>query len=302
MAFQLERGERISDSIKRIMTEQADYAVALLTDDSADPGKAVHEARKSFKRARAVVRLVRDDIGETAYRDANITFRDAGRKLAGVRDSAVMLQTLDKVDTQFKSQLRKNTFKRVREQLTAYHESVSEATFNGADAAAEVVELLDGAKGRIGTWDFEHRGFKAITSGLSTVYQTGQRRMSAAYRAGEPEDFHEWRKYTKYLWHHMDVLSPVWPGVIDATGHTLHEISDLLGDANDLETLRHAVTETLDLPADGEDVLLLCTLLDNWREALHVQARPSAMRVYHEDPAAFTARLRAYYQAWCAEV
>ena len=57
--------------------------------DGATPPRsaAVHEVRKSLKKIRAALRLVRPVIGDKSYRRENTCFRDAARPLTEVRDA-----------------------------------------------------------------------------------------------------------------------------------------------------------------------------------------------------------------------
>lgn len=77
MSYQIELHEPIPEAVRRIAGEEFDSALSLLTDPGDDRGKAVHEARKHFKKRCGLLRLVRDEIGEDAYRRENIAFRDA---------------------------------------------------------------------------------------------------------------------------------------------------------------------------------------------------------------------------------
>jgi hypothetical protein len=94
--FRLRDGEPVPDGIERIVCGQLDLSIERLDGHTEqDLGIAVHEVRNSFKRLRATVRLARDELGDDVYRRENIAFRDAGRWLAGTRDSQVVLETLD---------------------------------------------------------------------------------------------------------------------------------------------------------------------------------------------------------------
>ena len=55
----------------------------------------IHDARKQLKKSRAALRLLRDAIGEIAYRRENNALRDAARPLGVARDSKVLLAALD---------------------------------------------------------------------------------------------------------------------------------------------------------------------------------------------------------------
>src|SRR5215218_7361593 len=94
--YRLEAGEPMPDGVRRIALGQLD----LVADDIAAPDdgpddEAVHEARKAFKRLRALLRVNRDQLGDDIRRRENAAFRDAGRRLSGARDARVVVATFD---------------------------------------------------------------------------------------------------------------------------------------------------------------------------------------------------------------
>ena len=94
-AYRLEAGEPLPEGIVRIGHGRIDHALDELrgkSDSTAE--EAVHEARKDLKKLRALLRMTQAELGEDTFRRENVCFRDAGRELAGVRDSDVMLETL----------------------------------------------------------------------------------------------------------------------------------------------------------------------------------------------------------------
>src|ERR1019366_5884992 len=54
--------------------------------------RTVPEVRKCFKRVRAALRLVREDLGDDAYREENWCLRDAARPLTEVRDAEMLVE------------------------------------------------------------------------------------------------------------------------------------------------------------------------------------------------------------------
>src|ERR687894_2726162 len=98
-SFRLEPGEPIPDGIRRVARGRIDHAVDELrgeTDSTRED--AVHETRKDMKKLRALLRLVRGELGERTFARENACYRDAARELAGVRDPDVMLETLGALD------------------------------------------------------------------------------------------------------------------------------------------------------------------------------------------------------------
>ncbi|MBI4640654.1 MAG: CHAD domain-containing protein, partial [Candidatus Tectomicrobia bacterium] len=82
MEFQFRNHESVPEGIKRIVREHIDGALDQLPGQTdADRDEAIHNVRKLFKEIRAVLRMVRDEIGGDVYEKENICFRDAGRRL-----------------------------------------------------------------------------------------------------------------------------------------------------------------------------------------------------------------------------
>ena len=98
-AFRLYQDETIPDGIRRVARGQLDQAhTELGQSPKRKLAAAVHDTRKSLKRLRTTVRLARGGIGEEIHRRENAAFRDTGRRLSGVRDASVMVETLHELE------------------------------------------------------------------------------------------------------------------------------------------------------------------------------------------------------------
>jgi hypothetical protein len=64
MSYPLQRYETLSEGIKRIAREQTENALQQLREPGDEWEDAIHDVRNRCKKIRAVLRLVRDDIGE----------------------------------------------------------------------------------------------------------------------------------------------------------------------------------------------------------------------------------------------
>src|SRR6516225_5475965 len=118
MSFQLRPEESLRKSLRRIVRYQMDAVLEELTQAQKGPrDEVVHEVRKSLKKLRAVLRLVRPVIGEKSYRRENTCFRDAGRPLTEVRDARILVETLDKLVEHFKEHIAGKSFADIRKAL-----------------------------------------------------------------------------------------------------------------------------------------------------------------------------------------
>src|SRR5512138_742089 len=89
MAYRLKLKEPLLKGVRRIAGEQLGNAAARLKSDS-DIETCIHEARKSLKRTRALLRLVRPGLGDARFREANARLRDIARGLSAARDRDVV--------------------------------------------------------------------------------------------------------------------------------------------------------------------------------------------------------------------
>lgn len=298
MSYVLQPHEQIGPGLRRIALEQLDHARESLTHPGQRPYEAIHDARKRFKKIRAVLRLVRDEIGPDLYRQENVFYRDAGRRLAGVRESFVMIQTLDGVLAAYASEVDGDAFGETREQLTTHHQELSRRIIREEELPAQVAELIEGGRPRLATLPIKRQTYKAVRPSLRRVYARGYKGLHKAYEEPYPENFHEWRKRVKYLWYHLRILNPLWPGLFQAWAEQLHDLSEYLGAAHDLAQLRVRILAEPALCPDDEQRRLLLGLLERRQAEHEAAAHPLGRRIYSERPEAFVQRMAGYWGVW----
>lgn len=298
MAFALSTDGSLEDAVRDVVTEQLARAVAELrgeTDESRD--EQVHAARKRCKRIRAALRMVRDHIGHDAYRRENVAVRDAARTLSGVRDAQVLIETLDDVVDRAGDDLDADAVAPVRAALRDAHARLRARVVDSGTAADEAIAALTDVAARSRRWPLAGVTIEALRPGIERVYQRGRDRMADAYDDPAPERFHEWRKRAKYLWHHVELLEPAWPGPLEALADEIHELSNLLGDEHDRTVLGEELSRRPSLVPDPDVAQALALAIDAQRRALRQAARPLGERVYAETAAQFSARAATYWHA-----
>lgn len=96
MRMALKQGEPAMRGARRVVIDHIERAIHTLQQHTlAD--EPLHEARKQMKRTRAGLRLLRDALGETAYRRLNRSARDPARPLTPIRDAKVLRDALANV-------------------------------------------------------------------------------------------------------------------------------------------------------------------------------------------------------------
>ena len=290
-AFRLKDGEAVPEGIARIARGRIDHAVDALNGESGDdPAVAVHDARKDMKKLRALLRLVRGEIGDKTFRREADCFRDAGRELAGIRDADVMLATLAALEERYPDELPPEVAGGLRQALEAH--KIRTAAGTHGQAAKAALAMLSEARARVADWPLERDGFEPLADGLRRTYRRGRRAWRAAAAEPSVENLHEWRKRVKDLWYHYSILEATWKPVMDALADETHELSERLGDDHDLAVLlawaqEHAAGELDELESSSRVAA----------DELQADAMAYGARLYADKPGAFMERIERWWRA-----
>jgi CHAD domain-containing protein len=261
--------DRPVQQCRDIFVRQLDCAI----EELAARKPNVHGARKQLKRARATLRLLRAASGDELYRCENVVARDAARPLSRARDDEVMSGVLKSLGERFGT-------------------TISEANVRPAAHAVSAKQLssikaaLKTAMTRAQAWRFDADGWDFIATGLRSTYRRARRALRQARRDRATEDLHEWRKQTKYLWHQLQILTPIAAGPVGEQADEFHHLADYLGDEHDLAMLRPRVA------ASAAD------LVDRRREELQDKAFALGERLYADKSKPFVHSLEKLWSQW----
>jgi CHAD domain-containing protein len=282
----------VPDAVKRMVLEQLDEAIELLATRGDGIDEAIHEARVCLKKIRAVLRLIRGEIGNGEFKAENRRYRDAGRRLSSVRDSAVIIDTFDKVssaDVPAAPDMELMRASLVRAEGTPVVEK--------EEALQEVASVLAGARARIEDWRIGHRGFAVLRPGLKRVYGDGRAVLRTVRERPTVENLHELRKQVKSISYQIHLLRHAWPKILRSFEDELKDLADLLSDHHDLAMLTKAVADVSPDRGSGDLKKEILDHIDSHQGELRKEAMPLAERIYVEKPAAFVRRIEEYWDA-----
>jgi CHAD domain-containing protein len=241
------------------------------------------------------VRLARGAIGDEIYRRENAAFRESGRRLSGVRDASVLIETLDKLEKVSGDELPIGSTAKLREGLAHERKQALESLRADDAVGAAVVADIEEARTRTASWTFETQGFEALEPGLRRIYRRGRKAMRRAQADPINENLHEWRKRVKDLWHAEQIVRPAAPKKLKKRAKRAHALSDLLGDDHDLAQLRLYAGRHLDSLTDRVARVALAAVIDRGRNELQRKAFALGAKVYRRSPKRFA---RAIERGW----
>jgi CHAD domain-containing protein len=294
-AYRLKAKEGTAEGLKRIARGRASRAIDELAGaGEAELASAIHGARKDLKKLRAVLRLVRRELGRDRFRTEDRRYRDAGRLLSSSRDAEVKLETLAALGSHSSDSLAADA-SRWKQALEAEREEV--ATAAGGEASRQIDRargLIAAGLDRIREWPFEGDSWRLMGPGLAKSYREGRRAMRRVRAKPSAENVHEWRKRVKDLWYQLRIVREAWPGLLGETVVQAHRLSDLLGDHHDLAVLEEDLAGRREV---GERKAFKA-LIEQRQEELLADALELGGRLYAEKPKAFGRRLECYWTAW----
>lgn len=301
MSIQLAPSEAFFPGLRRLVLAECQNALDYLrqAQTATERHEAVHEVRKSFKKIRAAIRLVRDAV--PFYHETNAFFRDEARKISTVRDATSNLETLDALEKQYASVLKPDAFAPLRQILVAHREELSQEAFDQRQHLQTIQAALEQRMVEIEKWDCAIDTYAQIRPSLRRVYKRGYAGLHRARSSGESEDFHEWRKRAKYLRYQIDILSRIWRQVMEAWEDELHDLTDLTGLDHDLHNLSATLRDRDPAALETPPGLLLPALITQQQQLAKTHALLLGERFYQRDPDAFCDALEVYWDNYRRE-
>jgi CHAD domain-containing protein len=310
----LSTGEPRGAGLRRVVLGQLDRAIELLEDPRAGAAEeTVHELRKIVKRVRAIVRLLRGELGSKRFEREDAALRDCGRRLAGARDAEVMVGTLDGLLRRDPKLARRRG--RVRgtatrrggvEALRAQLVAERDAARTGGQDARRGAALADlrAIRARVAAWELREPTkdpARLLAPGIERLYGDGRRRMRRARRRGDDsEAMHAWRKRVKALRYAAETLDRGGEWRETKSGRRLRgvarradRVGELLGEEHDLALLAHVVRRRAELFAgEGKRRKRLLRAIARRRKRLRKRALREGERLYERKPKAFVRGVR----------
>ncbi len=279
--------------VRRVARDRVRTALGRLRNSPPENrSEAIHDARKDMKKMRAVLRLVRADLGKQTFRAENHRYRDAARLLSGARDADVMVETIESLAGDYPAGA--TPLDGLLRELRQRRDLEASARGDEDERMAQAAKAIEEGGGLISSWSLGASDWDLFEKGLRRTYRDGRRGMALAETDPSSENLHEWRKRVKDLWYQLRLLRTAWNAPLKALASETGRLGELLGGHNDLALL---TTELANRPVGGPDYGALIDLATERKRELLEEAMPLGKRIYAEEPGSFGRRIGAYWAA-----
>lgn len=294
MAYRLKLKEPLAKGVRRIAGEQLGNAAARL-EGGSNPETSVHEARKSLKRTRALLRLVRPGLGETDFRKSNTRLRDIGRGLSAARDRDVVRALLKGLEES------KPAMAKAAGRLRAILDATPGAA-NGSGApqrnVAEALHEIAAMRRELGDLALHPASFDTIVAGLTKSHRAGRKALARALaNSEEAEALHDLRKAAQAYWRQMILIQQAWPEACLARAAAAKLVADLLGHDHDVALLDAVLAGAEGQSLSAVERRTLARYCLKRHAELRAEALPKAQLLFVEKSDQLGARMRALWES-----
>ena len=263
---------------KQALRRDLKCALSELGGEAPLRDESVHEARKALKRARAMLRLMRGEIGDAVYRRANLRLRDAARPLSRLRDAKVLLDVVAKLRADDKSGELATLEEKLHREREAARREVAERPATLRRIRRSIESVLS-----------ESRPWRAPSPAMlrrtvERMYRKGRKAFALADADRCDETLHEARKQSKYLGKALDTIA----GQRVRDAKRAGAVADALGHDHDLAVLAKKVS---DGPRRTRTARTLLAHLRHRRRELQRTSSRRGRRLYRRKPKSFVRAL-----------
>ncbi|GEO85429.1 CHAD domain-containing protein [Ciceribacter naphthalenivorans] len=276
----------MGEAVRGAATEQLADAISALEQQPQGLHEAIHEARKKFKRVRALYRLVACDLKEFRTTE-NTRLRDVARTLSVVRDATALVETVAYLQDRAVNDEERSALAHARDVLAERRDALARAETDLPGKVAAAIATCHEAIAAIETANFPKRPRKTarlLATGWAKGLARGRAALEDCHHSVHEEVFHELRKASQSYWMNLSLLRGIWPSAMNAKRAQAKMLVETLGHEHDLALLAGFLDRETGLIGGGEEFSHLLGAIIREQQELRRSALALAEHVLGDTP------------------
>ena len=239
MSFKIDPTRSFVEEIKRTGLELIDDAIGLLKDQPDGTDRAVHDARKKFKRIRALYRFLEKE-APNFRKTENARFRDIARSLSAARDAAALVETITYLQGFARSDAERDALATTHDVLSKRRDDATHEDGDLPNRIEAAIKSCEEGKDALSALSLSH-GEKTALKMIRKTWEKQRRKaldaLGLCQSDAHDEYFHDLRKSGQVYWMHLALLQKLWPSALRAKKAEAKQLVKLLGHEHDLSVL-----------------------------------------------------------------
>jgi CHAD domain-containing protein len=261
--------------------------------NGVDRAEAVHEARKCVKKTRAVLRLLKQNLGDD-YGVLAGRLRQMAHQLSLLRDADAGPEMMNALRDHYPRIVTRSMSRAVQRGLLAR----TRATMARVDpdrllprVAREIKRSGTRVQRRIRR--AAHAG--AIRTGIRLGYRRARKAMACVSTHPDNPPFHTWRRRVKDHWYHMRLLEGR-TGRAHVRIRRLKQLETWLGDDHNLVMLRATILEAPARFGDERMTAVVLGCVAKYQTTLRRRALKTGRQLFASTPSAFRTQIDRWWR------
>jgi hypothetical protein len=286
MSYRIRPEEAFGSEVHAAASQQLNKAIDALSTRPDGLHEAVHAARKSIKRVRALYRLVARRAPEFRKQE-NDRLRQTARALSSLRDATALIEVAHYLRETARSEEEAQALARVAAVLTARRDRLSEAESDLEDKAEAAIASCRASLQALEKVSFDS-GRRAAARLFQKSWRKTARKAAEAFadchEEGHIDRFHDLRKRSQDCWMHHALLRDIWPSAMHAREIEAKALVDTLGRYLELSMLSDVADREPDLFDGNDDRARLLEAIIDRRQSTRDEALARARWVFADEP------------------
>jgi CHAD domain-containing protein len=278
--------------LRAILLAQIESARHRLLSCRVPTEGSIHAVRKTLKRARATLRLLRPSLAEGTFRRANARLRDAAAVLRAARDAKVLLDTVLRL-LESEPHSARPLFDGLARMLARERTAADRALLRDGHGVAWGVNVLKDLTAHVQHWRTSRADSACVVAALRRTYKKTRKAAAIAGQQRTDATLHEWRKQLKYLVYELQLLQPLRPKYLGRRLLMARRLAELLGIDHDLAVLRQKVSLKAARAIPRAELSAFVAMLDRRRLAAQMKSYTVGRRLFAQTPRRLVHRLRS---------
>jgi CHAD domain-containing protein len=288
--FELHQRKHLEDELTKIVRRELRKTVRALTRNAKTAfDSVIHESRKSVKKVRAAAAFMEQAGGRVPGKDRK-RLRSAAGALSRLRDSAAIIDSLDRVHRRYPKQLPAHTYRVLRRGLVGARNR-QQARAKREGVIGEAAERLAKTRRSAKAWTSRSIGVSETVAIVTASYRRSRKAFKRFRETGRSATLHSWRKELKTLWYQLRLAKPLTRGVAPLIGD-LKRLETELGNDHNLWVLGATLRGCRDLRPMRAELRQVERLAARMRQPLRRRAFALGRRLHARKPRTFARWIR----------
>ena len=291
--FSITNNEEISVAAHRVLSEQYNLIIDACSNQDS-PHESIHDTRKSYKRIRAVLRLIKPDISAEVYDREKRLLRELSGKFANARNLHVFAEEFDTIMKAGILKLPATTENEIKSFFKEREEETLKILLD-LNLFEVVGKKNEEARDRVAAVDFSSLGPHTIYKGVSNVFAWGQKQMIHSQQFPTDDNLHEMRKRMKALMYLVRLIKDVSPDFFNGYYKGLKSASLALGEDHNMAEMLNYIDTIGDEILPEEEKKRIHEYITSQRQQIQVDVWPLIAKLYTGQADEFSKRIKAYW-------